>query len=104
MSNQIHTIITDQAECRKVLAKAGFMDLAAQIVGEGYAFTPVMGDTWFGMAAAQKRPGKVEYRIYCVDQKHGDEAALKVFASLMEQAAEHENSPLRLQLWDIGGN
>jgi len=97
-------IIDNQDTCRKVLLHAGFSDLAEQIVGEGFAFTPVEGREFMGLVAAQKRGSEVQYRIFCVEAKHGHEAIIKAFTEIMENAAKNEGSPLRIELQDIGRN
>lgn len=104
MSNPF-TLITEPTAVRRILLAEGLLDLANEIVGDGFAFVPIECAEYWGLVIAEKNErGIVTHRVITAHKRVGAKLMAECFAEAMERCANSKGLPLYAKLQSTNQN
>lgn len=104
MSNPF-TLITEPTAVRRILLAEGLLDLANEIVGDGFAFVPIECAEYWGLVIAEKNErGIVTHRIITAHKRVGPKLMSECFAAAMEMMSNRTGYPIRAKLQHTNQN
>lgn len=99
------SLITEPTAVRRILLAEGLLDLANEIVGDGFAFVPIECPEYWGLVIAEKAvDGTVSHRVITAHKRVGAKLMAECFAEAMELCANRKGLPLYAKLQSTNQN
>lgn len=93
------SLITEPTAVRRILLAEGLLDLANEIVGDGFAFMQIECRDYWGLVIAEKDTrGIVTHRVITAHKQVGPRLMASCFAEAMEMLANKKGLPLYAKL------
>lgn len=93
------TLITEPTAVQRILLQEGLIDVANNIVGDGFVFVQIESPEYWGLVITHKdTDGTVSHRICICRKSVGAKLMAERFAAVMEHLAHGINCPIQVKL------
>ena len=99
------SLITEPTTVRRILLSEGLLDVAKEIVGDGFCFVPIECREYWGLVIAAKEPdGAISHRVVTCKKEAGPHRMSAGFAAVMEDLSNRCGHQCRFKIDSVDKN